>query len=194
VRLRAAFRRRADHDRLRAVTVPNLAYNPAPSGLSNLFHTFFGLGFLDVHVEMSVDAGQNVTSSLSTHVGAVANFPVRPGDTIRRHPVPADRHRRHRRVLPRERDDRPGHELLGAHRLPARAPDQCGGLRGNHFNGPPEPLARFGLVYFDDLNAFATSGQPRLLDGTPTSMTELNGTVLAQPERLTDFTFKAVHA
>ena len=26
------------------------------------------------------------------------------------------------------------------------------------------------------------------------SMTELNGTVIAQPERLTDFTFKAVHA
>ena len=37
-------------------------------------------------------------------------------------------------------------------------------------------------------------GQPRLLDGTPTSMTELNGTVLAQPEQLTDFTFTAVHA
>jgi hypothetical protein len=59
---------------------------------------------------------------------------------------------------------------------------------------PPEPLARFGVVYFDDLSAFATGGQPRLLDGTPTSMTELNGTVLAQPERLTDFAFKAVHA
>jgi hypothetical protein len=27
----------------------------------------------------------------------------------------------------------------------------------------------------------------------PASMTELNGTVLAQPERLSDFTFKAVH-
>jgi hypothetical protein len=26
------------------------------------------------------------------------------------------------------------------------------------------------------------------------NVTELNGTVLAQPERLTDFTFKAVHA
>jgi hypothetical protein len=75
-----------------------------------------------------------------------------------------------------------------AHRINA------GVSRGNHFNGPPEPLARFGVVYFDDINAFATSGQPRLLDGTPTSMTELNGTVLAQPERLTDFTFKAVHA
>jgi hypothetical protein len=107
---------------------------------------------------------------------------------------PAARHRRHRRVLPGERDDRSGHELLGADRLPARPPDQRGVSRGNHVNGPPEPLARFGIVYFDDLNAFATSGQPRLLDGTATSMTELNGTVLAQPERLTDFTFKAVHA
>jgi len=62
--------------------VPNLAYNPAPSGLPSLLHTFFGLGFLDVHVDMSVDAAQNVTSSLSTHIGTVTNFPVRPGDTI----------------------------------------------------------------------------------------------------------------
>ena len=175
-------------------TVPNLAYNPAPSGLSNLFHTFFGLGFLDVHVEMSVDAGQNVTSSLSTHVGAVANFPVRPGDTISATLcLQTDTAGTAAYFLANETTGQATNFSVPtgfppAHRINA------GVSRGNHFNGPPEPLARFGLVYFDDLNAFATSGQPRLLDGTPTSMTELNGTVLAQPERLTDFTFKAVHA
>ena len=174
--------------------MPNLAYNPAPSGLPNLLHTFFGLGFLDVHVDMSVDAAQHVTSSLSTHVGTVANFPVRPGDTISATLcLQPDTAGTAAYFLANETTGQATNFSVPtgfppAHRINA------GVSRGNHFNGPPEPLARFGVVYFDDLNAFATSGQPRLLDGTPTSMTELNGTVLAQPERLTDFTFKAVHA
>ena len=41
-------------------TVPDLQFTPSPIGV-NHFHTFVGLGFLDVHVEMTVDSAQNVT-------------------------------------------------------------------------------------------------------------------------------------
>lgn len=45
-------------------TVPNLRFSPSPLGL-NRFHTFVGLGFLDVHVEMTVNSAQNVTSRIT---------------------------------------------------------------------------------------------------------------------------------
>jgi hypothetical protein len=48
-------------------TVPNLNYSPTPRGFPNHLHTFFGLGFLDVHVEMTVDAAENVTSLIRIH-------------------------------------------------------------------------------------------------------------------------------
>jgi hypothetical protein len=38
-------------------TVPNLNHSPT-AGAPNTFRTFFGLGFLDVHVEMTVDVAQ----------------------------------------------------------------------------------------------------------------------------------------
>ena len=50
------------------------------------------------------------------------------------------------------------------------------------------------LSDFDELNAFATSGTPRLTDGVPTMMVDSNGSPLAQPDRLTDFTFKVIPA
>jgi hypothetical protein len=49
-------------------------------------------------------------------------------------------------------------------------------------------------VYFDELSAFATSGLPRLTDGTPTTMVDASGRTLAVPERLTDFTFKVLYS
>jgi hypothetical protein len=45
-------------------------------------HTFVGLGFLDVHVEMTVDAQENVTSYLWAQAVGQVNLPVRPGDVI----------------------------------------------------------------------------------------------------------------
>ena len=74
---------------------------------------------------------------------------------------------------------------------PARAIN-AGITRASQFNGPPDPLAGFGVVYFDELSAFATSGTPRLTDGVPTTMVDSNGSTLAQPESLTDFTFKVI--
>jgi hypothetical protein len=69
----------------------------------------------------------------------------------------------------------------------------AGVTRDSQFNGPPDPLARFGVVYFDELSAFATSGTPKLTDGEPTTMVDSNGRTLAVPQRLTDFTFKVIY-
>ena len=63
-------------------TVPDLNHSPTPEQFPNHLHTFFGLGFLDVHVEMTVDVAQNVTSLIRIHTGAQVALPVRPGDAI----------------------------------------------------------------------------------------------------------------
>jgi hypothetical protein len=62
-------------------TVPNLNHSPT-GGLPNNFRTFFGLGFLDVHVEMAVDTAQNITTLIRIHTGAQVDLPVSPGDAI----------------------------------------------------------------------------------------------------------------
>lgn len=63
-------------------TVPNLHFTPTLTSNINLFHTFVGLGFLDIHVEMTVDSAQNVTCQLWAQSIGNINLPVRPGDVI----------------------------------------------------------------------------------------------------------------
>jgi hypothetical protein len=62
-------------------TVPDLHFTPSPLGVDN-FHTFVGLGFLDVHIDMTVDSAQNVTSQIWAQSIGTINLPVRPGDVI----------------------------------------------------------------------------------------------------------------
>jgi hypothetical protein len=67
-------------------TIPNLNHSPSV-GFPNLdfpnhFHTFFGLGFLDLHVQMTVDAAQNITTQIAAFPGPQVNLPVHPGDAI----------------------------------------------------------------------------------------------------------------
>src|SRR5437660_9158891 len=64
----------------------NLNHSPSV-GFPNLdfpnhFHTFFGLGFLDLHVQMTVDAAQNITTQIVSFPGPEVALPVHPGDTI----------------------------------------------------------------------------------------------------------------
>src|SRR6185312_9402205 len=63
-------------------TVPDLWFTPNPPSVVNEFRTFVGLGFLDVHVEMTVDPEQNVTSHLWAQSIGDVNLPVRPGDVL----------------------------------------------------------------------------------------------------------------
>jgi hypothetical protein len=51
-------------------TVPDLNHSATPETFPNHLHTFFGLGFLDVHVAVAVDVEQNVTTSIQIHTGA----------------------------------------------------------------------------------------------------------------------------
>ena len=173
-------------------TVPNLNHSPTPGGFPNHLHTFFGLGFLDVHVEMTVDAAQNVTALIRIHTGAQVALPVRPGDAIsatlclQTNPAGTAFY-----GLINETTSQTVNFNIDTGFPPAVAIN-AGITRDSQFNGPPDPLARFGVVYFDELSAFATSGTPRLTDGVATTMVDSNGSTLATPQRLTDFTFKII--
>jgi hypothetical protein len=174
-------------------TVPNLNHSPTPGGFPNHLHTFFGLGFLDVHVEMTVDAAKNVTALIRIHTGAQVALPVRPGDAIsatlclQTNPAGTAFY-----GLANETTSQTVNFNIETGFPPAVAIN-AGITRDSQFNGPPDPLARFGVVYFDEISAFATNGQPRLTDGVPTTMVDFNGSTLAVPQRLTDFTFKVIY-
>ena len=85
-------------------TVPDLRYSPGQFDPIDHFHTFVGLGFLDVHVEMTVDSAQNVTSKLWAQGVGDVNLPVRPGDVISGTLCLANQ--RQGGLLPRQRDHR----------------------------------------------------------------------------------------
>jgi hypothetical protein len=172
-------------------TVPNLNHSPSP--FPNHLHTFFGLGFLDVHVEMTVDAAQNVTARIKIHTGAQVALPVRPGDAISATLcLQTNSAGTAFYGLVNETTSQTVNFNIDTGFPPAVAIN-AGITRDSQFNGPPDPLARFGVVYFDELQAFATSGTPRLTDGVPTTMVDSNGSTLAVPQRLTDFTFKVIY-
>ena len=174
-------------------TVPDLNHSPTPEQFPNHLHTFFGLGFLDVHVEMTVDVAQNVTSLIRIHTGAQVALPVRPGDVISASLcLQTDAAGTAAYFLANETTSQTVNFTIETGFPPAHAIN-AGVTRDSQFNGPPDPLARFGVVYFDELNAFATSGHPRLTDGLSTTMVGSNGRTLAVPQRLTDFTFKVIY-
>jgi hypothetical protein len=174
-------------------TVPNLNHSPTPGGFPNHLHTFFGLGFLDVHVEMTVNAAQNVTALIRIHTGAQVALPVRPGDAIsatlclQTNPAGTAFY-----GLANETTSQTVNFNIDTG-FPPAVTINAGITRDSQFNGPPDPLARFGVVYFDEISAFATNGSPRLTDGVPTTMVDSNGSTLAVPQRLTDFTFKVIY-
>jgi hypothetical protein len=174
-------------------TVPDLHHTQSPGNLPNHLHLFFGLGFLDVHTNMAVDATQNVTASIGIHTGAQVALPVRPGDVIsatlclQTNPAGTAFY-----GLVNETTGQTVNFNIDTGFPPAHAIN-AGITRDSQFNGPPDPLARFGVVYFDELSAFATEGTPRLTNGAPTTMVDSTGTTLAVPQTLTDFTFKVLY-
>jgi len=172
-------------------TVPNLRNSPN-NGLPNDFRIFFGLGFLDLHVEMRVDAAHNITTTVRIHTGAQVSLPVSPGDVIS--------------ATLCLQDNSAGTAFYGLVNETTgqtvnfsldtgfpRAVKINGGIsRGSQFNGPPDPLARFGIVYFDEVVAYSTNGTRLLSNGLPTTMTNSSGLTLAVPQRINDFAFKLI--
>jgi Peptidase A4 family len=178
-------------------TIPNLNHSPSV-GFPNLdfpnnFHTFFGLGFLDLPVQMTVDAAQNITTQIATTPGLQIVLPVHPGDAISA-------------TLCLETNPA-GTAFFGlANETTAQTtnftiatgfPPAVAINAGVTRDFSPEielldPLARFGVVYFDEIIAFAINGQPVLTNGVPTTMVNRNGAVLAQLVKLNDIAFKVV--
>jgi hypothetical protein len=172
-------------------TIPNLNYTDN-RGLPDNFRTFFGLGFLDLHVEMSVDINQNVTSLVRIHTGAQLNLPVHPGDAISATLcLQTNSAGTAFYGLANETTSQTVNLTMDTG-FPPAVTINAGISRGSQFNGLPDPLARFGVVYFDELVAFTPNGNRFLTNGTATTMTDSNGTVLAVPQRISDILFKVV--
>jgi hypothetical protein len=180
-------------------TIPNLNHSPTigfPNpNFPNHFRTFFGLGFLDLHVEMTVDAAQNITTLIRAFPGPQVALPVRPGDAIsatlclQTNPAGTAFFGLANETTSQTVNFTIDTGFPPAHRINA------GISRGSPVNlpfPPFDPLARFGVVYFDEITAFATSGTPSLTDGVPTTMVDSNGSTLAQPIRLNEFAFKVI--
>ena len=70
----------------------------------------------------------------------------------------------------------------------------AGVTRTGDTSQPPffHALASFGVVYFDEISAYTTSGSRSLTSGDAITMVNQNGKILARPVRLNDFAFKTV--
>lgn len=177
-------------------TVPDLRFVPGPFDTIDHFHTFVGLGFLDVHVEMTVDSAQNVTSQIWAQGVGLINLPVRPGDVISgalcldTNP-PGTAHY----FLTNETTLQTINFTVDTG-FPPAVTINAGVTRSGDPNVPPfeHPLARFGVVYFDEISAYTTSGSRSLTAGDAITMVDQNGRILARPVRLNDFAFKTVYA
>ena len=180
-------------------TVPDLQYTPNPpvGPDPNLFRTFATLtsvqGGLDVHVNMKVDSANKVTSQLWAEFVGNVSLPVRPGDVMSGSLcLDTQPPGRANYFFANETSGQTMSFTVDTGLPPATAA-LAGVSRDGDWQRPPLPaLARFGVVYFDEISAYTTSGWRSLTSGVAVTMTDLNGNAIATPERLTDWTFKAV--
>lgn len=175
-------------------TVPNLIYRPAPLN-RNVFHTFVGIGFVaDVHVEMTVDTAQKVTSVVTVNGDQVTNLPVTPGDAMSAVMCVNTRDSGDSAVFIGVANETRGQRvnLSTTTNLPALSVEAGVTLDLVQNNPTLNALPRFGVAYFDEISAYTTAGPRSLTAGNPVTMTDLDGTTLASPSRLNDWAFKAV--
>lgn len=169
-------------------TVPNLRHNATQGGTPNEFRTFVGLGFLDVHVEMTVDSAHNVTAAVTAQGANSVDLPVAPGDVLSAamclNTKPPGRANY---VLANETRSETVNFSFDSNFPPAVTINA--GISRDVSSGP-RPLAHFGAVYFDEISAFSMAGSQSLPNGEAVTMVDLDGSTLAKPSRLTDFTFR----
>ena len=174
-------------------TVPNLQFTPSPIGV-NHFHTFVGLGSLDVHVEMTVDSAQNVTSQIWAQSIGNINLPVRLGDVISGALcLQTNQAGTATYFLANETTSQTINFTVDTG-FPPAVTINAGVTRSWPLNQPFPPLASFGVVYFDEISAYTASGPRSLTSGEAITMVDQNGRTLARPVRLNDFAFKTVFA
>jgi hypothetical protein len=182
-------------------TVPDLIYNPnSPVGPDpNLFRTFASLdsvqGGLDVHVNMTVDHTNTVTATLwAAYIGNIS-VAVRSGDVMTASLCLDTQPPGRANYFFTNETTRQTMSVAVDTGLPPATAALAGVSRDGNFQQVPFPaLAQFGIVYFDEISAYTTGGWRSLTSGTAVTMTDQHGTVLATPERLTDYTFKVVQS
>ena len=173
-------------------TVPNLRYVASPQG-PDRFHTFAGLGFLDVHVEMTVDQAQTVTATVTALGVSSVGLPVQPGDVLSAS-ICLDIQPPGRATYVLANETRAQTVNFGFDTgFPPAVTVDAGVSRGA-LNNPFNPLAQFGVVYFDEISAYTTNGPISLTSGQAVTMVDRDGATLATPFRLNDSAFKAVRS
>lgn len=172
-------------------TVPDLQFTPSELGI-DYFHTFAGLGFLDLHVEMTVDSAENVTSQVWAQSVGNINLPVRPGDVISGSLcLQTNQAGTASYFLTNETTAQTMNFTVPTGFPPAVAVN-AGVTRSWPLNQPFPPLARFGVVYFDEISAYTTKGLQSLTSGQAITMVDQNNRTLAEPVKLNDTAFKAL--
>jgi hypothetical protein len=177
-------------------TVPHLIYSPAPLN-KNYFHTFVEIGFIaDVHVDMTVDAAQQVTSVVTVNGDPVTNLPVAPGDAMSAVICINTQSSGGSAVFIGVANETRGQTVnlsINTGNLPAISIDAGVTLDLIQNNPTLNRLPRFGVVYFDEISAYTTAGPRSLTAGNPVTLTDLNGTTIASPYPLNDYAFKTVY-
>lgn len=172
-------------------TVPDLQFNPNPYGSVDNFHTFVGLGFLDVHVEMTVDSAQNVTCQLWAQAVGNINLPVSPGDVMSASLcLEINSAGTAYYFLANETKSQTINFVVDTGYPPAV--NINAGVTRDDYTAPVEPLAPFGTVYFDNIWAATAAGDKLLTSGDAVTMVDQNGATLASPVILNDYAFKVV--
>jgi hypothetical protein len=175
-------------------TVPDLQFRQGQFDVVNHFHTWVSLGFLDVHVDMTVDPAQNVTCKLWAQGVGDVNLPVRPGDVISASQC-LQTNGKASYFLANETTQQSISFAIDTG-FPPAVTISAGVTRTGDTSQPPffHALASFGVVYFDEISAYTTSGSRLLTSGDAITMVNQNGKILARPVRLNDFAFKTVFA
>ena len=173
-------------------TVPDLRYSQDPYTPVNSFRTFVSLGFLDLHTEMSVDSAQHITCGLWAQDVGTINLPVSPGDVVSGSlcldtKPPGTAHY----FLANQTTGQTINFTVDTGFPPAVT--VAAGVSRGGWDHPNPALARFGVVYFDEISAYNTNGhQPFPVSSDAVTMVDQNGTTLARPDMLTDYAFKTI--
>ena len=178
-------------------TVPDPRFSPGPFDtitIGTQHRTFAGLGMLAVHVEHTVDSAQNVACKLWAQSVEPVNLQVGPGDVIsaalclETNPPGTAAH-----FFANETTSQTINFAVDTG-FPSAITINAGVTRTIDPQRPPSdsPLARFGVVYFDEISAYTPSGSRSLLSGDAITMVDENGGTLARPVRLNDYAFKTV--
>jgi len=174
-----------------AWTVPDLRFDTDPFGINSL-HIFAGLGFLDVHTQLTVTAAQSVTCSLWAQGVGTIGLSVRPGDVIsaslclNTNPAGTAAY-----FFTNETTAQTMSFSVDTGFPPAVTVDA--GVTRDGVLRPGQSLARFGSVYFDEIGAYNAAGHQSLVSGQAITMAE-GATVLATPVPLAGDVFKVVSA